>query len=101
MTKFEAPQLGDRVRDPITGFTGIATSIATWLHGCIRVGVSPEKAPGDKPPSDRFFDQSQLVVVKKRVHAPMVLAVTEAPPPETRRSTGGPVREGAGFGRRD
>src|SRR4051812_12054611 len=98
--EFQPIGLGDRVKDPITGFSGIITSISTFLHGCIRVGVAPEKLDKDgKPREDRYFDQSQLVLVKARVHAPMVLAVTEAPKPETRRSNGGPAREGAGFRR--
>jgi hypothetical protein len=96
---FIAPELGDRVKDPITGFTDIVTCITTWLHGCIRIGVQPEETKDGEPLPERHFDQSQLIVVDKRVHAPMVLSVVEAPAAETRRSNGGPAREGAGFAR--
>ena len=96
---FKTMNLGDRVKDPITGMTGIVTCITTWLHGCIRIGVQPEKLKDGKPLEAIYFDQSQLELVKKRVHAPMVLAVQEAPKPETRRSSGGPSREGANFKR--
>jgi hypothetical protein len=90
-------QLGDRVKDPISGFTGIATSITTWLHGCIRLGVVPEKLDKDgKPKDDRYFDQTQLVVLKEAVHKPMMLDVIEAPP-EVRKSRGGPSRERPAF----
>ena len=93
------PQLGDRVRDRITGLTGIVTSTTTWLHGCIRLGVQPEALIEGKPVEERYYDQSQLVVVERRVHAPIVLSVTDAPPDEVRRSAGGPQREGRGFAR--
>ena len=98
---FQPIGLGDRVRDPISGFQGIVIGITTWLHGCIRIGVQPEKLDKDgKPSEDKWFDQSQLVLVKAGVHKPMVLGVQEAPAPEERRSSGGPSREGAGFSRR-
>lgn len=95
--QFQPIGLGDRVKDPVTGFTGIVTSISTWLHGCIRMGVQPEKLDDGKVADDKYFDQSQLVLVKAGVHTPMVLAVVPAPEPETRRSNGGPAREGSGF----
>lgn len=96
---FQPIGLGDRVRDPITGLQGIAVCITTWLHGCIRIGVQPEQVKDGKPVDDRYFDQSQLKLVKAGVHTPQVLAVQPAPAPETRRSSGGPSREGAGFRR--
>lgn len=100
MSDFKPIGLGDRAKDPITGFVGIVTSVSTFLHGCIRIGISPEKLDKDgKPKEDKYFDQSQLVLVKARVHKPMVLSVIEAPKPETRRSNGGPAREGVGFRR--
>ena len=100
MPKAFAPiELGDRVKDPITGLTGIATCITTWLHGCIRVGIQPESFKDGKKADDVYFDQSQLVLVKKRVHVPMILSVLPMPLPEKRRSNGGPSREGAGFSR--
>ena len=98
-TQFQPIQLGDRVKDPISGHTGIATCITTWLHGCIRIGVQPEKTADGKVPDATYFDQSQLVVVKKGVHEPMILEVTPAPAPTTRRSNGGPALEGTGFRR--
>jgi hypothetical protein len=99
MSKFEPIGLGDRVKDPVSGLTGIAVSVCTFLHGCIRIGVQPEQAKDGKPAESHYFDQSQLVLVKAGVHKPMVLSVVPAPKPETRRSNGGPGREGAGFAR--
>lgn len=90
--------LGDRAKDPVTGFSGIVTSVTTFLHGCIRIAIMPEKLDKDgRPREEKYFDQSQLVLVKPGIHAPMVLNVGEAPQPEIRRSVGGPAREGKGF----
>lgn len=96
---FEPIQLGDRVKDPITGCTGIATCSTTWLHGCIRIGVQSEELKDGKPLETIYFDQSQLELVTKRVHEPMILAVQAAPEPDSRRSNGGPIRETNGFAR--
>lgn len=99
-TEFQPIGLGDRVKDPITGYAGIVICVSTWLHGCIRIGVQPEKLIDGKLVEDRYFDQSQLRLVKAGVHQPMVLGVVPAPVPDTRRSSGGPARESAGFRRR-
>ncbi len=99
MAAFNPMGLGDRVKDPVTGLTGIVTCVTTWLHGCIRLGVQPETAKDDKAAEPQYFDQSQLVLVKPGVHKPMVMGVVEAPKPETRRSNGGPARETNGFSR--
>lgn len=96
---FKPIQLGDRVKDPISGFTGIVICSTVWLHGCIRMGVQPEKLKDGKQQDAQHFDQSQLVLVKAGVHAPLVFEAVPAPKPETRRSNGGPSREGAGFSR--
>ena len=100
MAKFKPIGLGDRVKDPVSGFNGIITCVSEFLHGYIRIGVAPEGLDKEgKPKEDRYFDQSQLVLIKAGVHKPMILSVTEAPPPVTRRSNGGPAREGVGFRR--
>lgn len=98
MDDFKSAQLGDRVKDPVSGFKGIATCITTWLHGCVRIGVQPEEITKEgKVAESVYFDQSQLIVVKKAVHTPVILAVTPAPPAPAVRRQGGPSRETAGF----
>lgn len=97
---FKPIGLGDRVKDPVTGFVGIITCTTTWLNGCIRFGVQQEKLGKDgKAQESVYFDQTQLVLVKAGVHTPMVLVAGPAPKPEARRSSGGPAREGPGFSR--
>jgi hypothetical protein len=65
MSKIE---LGDRVKDPITGFSGIAVAITTWLHGCDRIVIQPETLDKDgKVRDNQSFDAPQVVKIKAAV----------------------------------
>lgn len=90
MTATETVQLGDRVKDRITGFSGIVTGITTWLNGCRRVGVQPEKLDEGKLQDPQWFDEPQVDIVKRAVHVPFGqgVAITPAAPAPARR--GGP-----------
>lgn len=58
--------LGDRVRDEVTGFEGIAVCRATWLHGCIRINVQPEKLDKEgKVRTQETFDEPQLKILRR------------------------------------
>lgn len=35
-------KLGDRVKDKISGFTGIVECETLWLNGCVRISIAPE-----------------------------------------------------------
>ena len=59
-------ELGDKVKDKVSGFTGIVTSYTEYLTGCDRVGVSPDKLTKDgNIISPQSFDILELDVVKK------------------------------------
>ena len=58
--------LGDRVKDKVTGFVGIAIGRTEWLNGCTRITVQPEKLIGGKIVDTSCFDEPQLVVVKAK-----------------------------------
>ena len=74
--------LGRKVRDKVTGFTGIATCVAHYLNGCTRVNVeAPVKDDGTLRGSE-FFDIDQIEVVGDGVRS----ASAKADP------TGGPQR---------
>jgi len=60
-------ELGDSVRDSVSGFTGIVTGMTEFLHGCFRCGVTPQKLHDNKPIPAEWFDEPQLVVVKAKV----------------------------------
>ena len=57
-------ELGWRVKDKISGFTGVAIARTEWLNGCIRINVAPEKSDKDgKPLDDRYIDEGQLELI--------------------------------------
>jgi hypothetical protein len=62
--------LGDRVRDPITGFTGIVVVVARFLSGNVRCIVQPERLQDGLPQAEQYFDQARLEVVDKGAFAP-------------------------------
>ncbi len=101
----ERVDLGDRVKDRITGYTGIAHCMTKWLNGCIRFAVQPEQLDKDgKVVDDRYFDEGQLIVIKKGVHkvvefvpAPEVVQPIKEEVKERRLSSGGPDRESGNF----
>lgn len=65
-----AVKLGDKVKDTVTGFQGIAVARTTWLHGCDRINVQPVELDKDKKPLEAVvFDEKQLIVVKAAVVA--------------------------------
>ena len=66
--------LGDKYRDPLTGFEGVATAVTFYLHACERVSLEYVKDGEIKYES---FDAPRSIHVK-----------TETQPKTTR--TGGP-----------
>ena len=59
--------LGDEVRDSISGFRGIAIAKHEYLHGCTRVSVAPKMGKDGKLGGTLAFDEPQLIVIKARV----------------------------------
>lgn len=91
--------LGDRVRDPITGFCGIVTALTTWLNGCQRASVQPESLKDGIPQSSEHFDVPQLELVDAAVHKPVTLRPQTSFDRVVVAGTGGPPRETPGFAR--
>lgn len=76
-------ELGDIVRDDVTGFEGLAESITIWRFGCRRIGVKPMKLKDDGSVADaQVFDEPQLHIIK-RANVPQQTQVA-------RRVAGGP-----------
>lgn len=78
-------ELGDRVRDTVTGFEGIASGISYFLTGCARVGVTPTDLDDGKLRAVEWFDDLQLVVIQR---AAWQLPTSAEREPQ--RKTGGP-----------
>lgn len=76
-------KLGDKVRDTVTGFEGVAIAKTDWLYGCVRFMVMPAKLDKDgNTMKAEQFDEAQLKVVQDKVVA------GDTVPPKQR--TGGP-----------
>ena len=61
-------ELGDKVKDTITGFAGTATARIEYLNGCIQFLVTPKMAKPKKNetpeyPNATYIDVEQLKVV--------------------------------------
>jgi hypothetical protein len=73
-------ELGSRVRDTVSGFKGIAVARTCWLHGCVRITISPEKTDNGKILSNETFDEPQVEYVDKKSHAAKPSGGEYAPP---------------------
>ena len=59
-------ELGDKVRDKITGFTGIAVAKTEFLNGCIQFNVLPKQKEKDKMPEEIGIDVGSLEVINPK-----------------------------------
>lgn len=57
--------LGDRVKDTVSGFSGIAVAKVTYLQGCDRVAIQAPVKKNEKPAEWMYFDEPQLKVLKR------------------------------------
>ncbi len=57
----KTPQLADKVKDVITGFTGIVTGRSEYLNGCVHYSVEAKSKAGGKPDTI-WIDEQQLEV---------------------------------------
>ena len=58
-------KLGDKVKDSITGFEGIAVSRTEYLFGCVRIGVEAKKRKDDGEAIEAWFDEQRLTKKSK------------------------------------
>lgn len=56
--------LGDEVKDLVTGLKGIAIARHTYLQGCDRISVQPQVGKNQSFQELQTFDEPQLVVIK-------------------------------------
>ncbi len=76
-------ELGDKVKDVISGFTGIVTGKSEFLHGCIRYGICPQELHDGATIDTHWFDEPQLELIESNV-----VAVDNKTPED---KTGGPM----------
>ena len=58
--------LGDEVKDKITGYKGTAICRHTYLQGCDRISVQPKISKANPSTTDESFDEPQLIVTKAK-----------------------------------
>lgn len=56
--------LGLKVRDRVTGFHGVATTLSFDLYGCIQVVITPA-AKDSSIPGGQWFDITRLEVISE------------------------------------
>jgi len=73
--------LGSKVRDRVTGYTGIVIGQTSWLYGCRRYTVQSQEMKDGKPVDAMSFDEDALETIEEsKVVNPV-------------KDTGGPQRE--------
>lgn len=58
--------LGLKVRDKVTRFEGVATSITFDLYGCVQAYVTPPQGKDGKMPEGYWFDSHRLEIVSSK-----------------------------------
>jgi len=80
-----AIKLGSKVRDSLTGFSGIAIGRTEYMYGCARIAIEPDRLDTTGKPIDvQWFDEQRVEVVKAQ--KPSVSADSSA-------RSGGPQRD--------
>jgi hypothetical protein len=78
--------LGDRLRDVVTGFTGIAISRIHYLNGCEQYQLAPEQLEDGKVVEPEWFDIQRLEVAAPAAFTPANrLAAVGGPTPDEKR----------------
>lgn len=57
-------KLGQKARDIVSGFTGVAVARTEWMNGCTRVTLQPPIDKDGKMLDQHTFDEPNLVVVE-------------------------------------
>ncbi len=58
-------KLGEKYKDKISGFTGIATARTVFLFGCVRVLLESKKPKEDGTPIEIWCDEQRLTSKSK------------------------------------
>jgi len=57
-------ELGDKVKDNITGFSGVAVCFSEWLNGCVRITILPTTLTKEGATKDtETFDIEDVVLM--------------------------------------
>lgn len=81
-------QLGDKVRDTITGLSGVATCRCLYLNGCDHIGIQGLAKDGKIPPV-QWVDEPQVELVENRQ-----VSVSRLRPARPYEDSGNPTKVG-------
>ena len=62
-------KLGDKVKDSITGFTGIVTGISSYLNGCVSILVCSNKLGSEGKEVNEWFDEQRVAGKSEEIRA--------------------------------
>ena len=79
-------KLGQRLKDKVTGLTGIATSRCEYLNGCVQFAIQPPVNEKGENVTDIWIDEGQLEFVDHGV------LPESKPKPKPQASSGGGYR---------
>jgi hypothetical protein len=80
--------LGCRVRDRVTGYTGIVDGVMECLNGCIRYSVQPAVKEDGTKQEGWWIDQGQIEFVDTGINMQKPVTKTKTGGPPTRTSKG-------------
>ncbi len=60
-------ELGDILKDRVTGFEGVAIGRTAWFTGCDTVGIKPTTLKDGKTIDAEWFDIRRIVKVEEKV----------------------------------
>jgi hypothetical protein len=79
-------RLGQKVRDSVTGFTGIAVSRCEYLNGCTHYGIAPKVGSDGKAPDSVYYDWQRIEILGIGVADDFASSPTGGPQREAPRS---------------
>jgi hypothetical protein len=63
--------LGEQVKDTVTGFKGIITARIEYINGCLQYCVEPKVDKEGKPQKHQYVDEGQLELVPSKKRKPV------------------------------
>lgn len=60
-------KMGDKMKDPISGFKGIVTGYSRHMNNCDRAYLRPQAMKDGKPIDGEWFDTPPLILVKSSI----------------------------------
>ncbi len=84
-------KLGDKVRDKISGYTGIAVARSKFINGCVQYSIAGKVKKGERLPieGEPAIDETNLEIIKKNV---VISCEYRKEEHKETKSNGGPTR---------